>query len=149
MNTTEKFKIDNANNALVLKRTIATTPERLFDAWTKPEQISKWWDPSGRELVECIIELKQGGILRLVNAGQEDHPFEGHYREIVRPEKIIFDAMGAEGSVLFIKDGDKTHLNVTIKCSSKEQLEQFVLRGIGTGTALSIDNLEEFLKNNS
>lgn len=147
MTTIKRFEIDKTNNALVFRRTVTATPDRLFDAWTKPEQISKWWDPTGLELAECIIELRQGGIIRLVNAGQQEHPFEGHYREIVRPEKIVFDAMGAEGSVQFVKDGDKTQMTVTIKCGSKEQLEYFAQMGIGDGTALSLDNLDKFLKN--
>lgn len=76
----KRFEIDDVNNALVFKRTITATPERLFDAWTKPDQISKWWDPAGRDLAECTIELKQGGIMRLVNEGQQEHPFEAYYR---------------------------------------------------------------------
>jgi uncharacterized protein YndB with AHSA1/START domain len=32
---------------LVLKRTIKASPERIFDAFTDPDQLKKWWWPNG------------------------------------------------------------------------------------------------------
>ncbi|WP_048648569.1 SRPBCC family protein [Nitratireductor soli] len=146
MTSTGRFELDKDGNRLILRRTVKTSAEKLFDAWTKPEQVSKWWDPSGHNLVACVIDLRVGGGFSFVNEGFEDHPFEGTYTEISRPQRIVFSAMGAEGSVLLEEDGATTHMIVEMKCGSREQLEQFVKMGIGDGTAKSLDNLVAFIR---
>jgi uncharacterized protein YndB with AHSA1/START domain len=139
------FELDRANNALVFRRRIPASPERLFEAWTRPEQVRQWWDPSGRELAECEIDLRVGGVLRFVNAGPGSFPFEGRYREIDPPQGFAFDALGAAGSVRFVPEGDTTEMTVVIRCTSPEHLEQFVEMGAGNGTSQTLDNLAGYL----
>ncbi|EYD76584.1 hypothetical protein Rumeso_01864 [Rubellimicrobium mesophilum DSM 19309] len=142
---TETFELDRANNALVFQRRIPASPERLFDAWTRPEQVRQWWDPSGRELAECEIDLRVGGLLRFVNAGPESFPFEGRFQQIDRPHGFAFDALGAAGSVRFVPDGEVTEMTVVIRCASPEHLQQFVQMGVADGTSRTLDNLASYV----
>ena len=145
MMNVKTFELDRAENALVFKRSISASPERLFDAWTKPEQVRQWWDPQGRPLAQCEIDLREGGVLRFVNAGPEPFRFEGRYREIDPPHGFAFDALGAAGSVRFVPDGDLTEMTVVIRCASPEHLQQFVQMGVSDGTGHTLDNLVIYL----
>ena len=139
------YSIDTATHTLVFTRIIACTPERLYDAWTTEAEISKWWDPSGKPLAECVIDLRVGGRMKLVNQGHEQFPFVGTYTELRRPVRIAFDAMGAAGSVDLVAAGEATEMTIRIRCASAEQLEQFSKMEIAEGTAQTADNLVAYL----
>ena len=100
--------------------------------------------------MECTIDLRPGGTFRFVN---QDHshgpPFEGEYRVIERPTKLVFDALGAVGMVLLESRGANTHMTVTIRCASAEHLEQYVKIGVDAGTNRTLDNLVAYLKHAS
>src|SRR5262249_59705588 len=52
---------------LVVRRTIRATPERLFDAWTDPAQLVRWWGPKGVVCTHAEIDLCVGGRYRLAH----------------------------------------------------------------------------------
>src|ERR1035437_8783804 len=54
---------------LVLKRTIKASPERIFDAFTDPDQLKKWWWPNGFTCPAAEVDLRVGGTHRLVMSG--------------------------------------------------------------------------------
>jgi uncharacterized protein YndB with AHSA1/START domain len=137
-----KTTIDRATLTIAFQRTFAAPPEDVFDAWTQPDQIAEWWDPTGARLASCAIDLKPGGAFELVNKDSaHGPPFAGVYRTIERPSLLVFDAMGALGTVRIESAGDSTHMTVTIRCASAEHLEQFVKLGVDVGTAKTLDNL--------
>lgn len=137
--------IDQEAFTISFQRTLpAARAEEVFDAWTKPEQISEWWDPTGVRLVACEIDLRKGGAFRFVNDGHGP-PFAGTYAVIERPSRLVFEAMGSVGTVTFEKLGRGTRMSVTIRCASKEQLEHFVKMGIAPDTDRTLDNLVRHL----
>jgi uncharacterized protein YndB with AHSA1/START domain len=52
---------------LAIRRTIRTTPERLFAAWTDPAQLVEWWGPKGVECIDAQVDLRVGGRYRIGN----------------------------------------------------------------------------------
>src|SRR5271154_4340870 len=54
---------------LQLKKTIKTTREAAFEAWTKPEILRKWFGPGQMLPVEAEVDLRVGGKLRFVIEG--------------------------------------------------------------------------------
>src|SRR5262249_46569048 len=46
---------------LVTSRLIPAKPEQLFEAWTSPEHLRKWWGPPGGHCTHAIVELVVGG----------------------------------------------------------------------------------------
>jgi uncharacterized protein YndB with AHSA1/START domain len=53
--------------ALVLRRLIHATPEKLFAAWTQPEHLMQWWGPQGVDCPAAEIDLRVGGAYRIAN----------------------------------------------------------------------------------
>ncbi|HEY2733335.1 MAG TPA: SRPBCC domain-containing protein [Polyangiales bacterium] len=52
---------------LVVRRTIAAEPSRVFEAWTRPEQLLEWWGPRPVRCTRAEVELRVGGGYRLEN----------------------------------------------------------------------------------
>lgn len=52
---------------LVVRKTIYATAERLFEAWTDPAQLQKWWGPEGVACIGPEVDLRVGGRYRIGN----------------------------------------------------------------------------------
>ena len=141
-----EIAIERDSHAIVLTRMFAAPPERVFEAWTRPEHVRCWWDPAGDPLAECEIDLRPGGAFRFVNRhAPGGHAFAGIYREIVPPRHLVFEAMGAVGRVVFEDIRGDTRLTVRIECGSADRLEQYLKMGIDAGTARTLDQLSGYL----
>jgi len=91
---------------LVLERVFDAPVEKLWAAWTEPEQISKWWGPKdfGSPAADNKIDLRVGGkciLCMLTPEGQKTYS-GGIYQEIVPHKKIVItdNFMDAEGNVI-------------------------------------------------
>ena len=138
--------IDRKAHTIVLTRMFAAPCQQVFEAWTRPEHVTFWWDPAGHPLAECEIDLRPGGAFRFANQHSSGtHEFAGVYREIVPPHYLVFEAMGAVGRVILEQIGGKTHLTVRIECGSATKLEQYLKMGVDAGTAKTLDNLVAYI----
>jgi uncharacterized protein YndB with AHSA1/START domain len=133
--------IDRASRTIRLTRDFDASRAEIFEAWTKPEHVSCWWDPTGEPLAACEIDLRPGGAFRFVIRTNPNMPFAGVYREIAPPSRLVFEALGAIGRVMLQEIAGKTHMTVEIECRSAEQLDQFLKMGVDVGTAQTLDNL--------
>ena len=79
-------------SSLKLKRFIKSPPERVFSAWTTPEQVKQWFGPSGCEVLAAEIDLQVGGAYR-IRVRSDRHGemvVGGKYREISEPARLVF-----------------------------------------------------------
>ena len=76
-------------------------------------------------------------------------PFAGTYREIARPGRLIFEALGATGRVMLEEAHGGTRMTVEIECRSAEQLDQYLKMGVDVGTAQTLDNLVAYARRRS
>ena len=132
--------IDRGSHTITFERRLSASREDVFDAWTRPEEVATWWDPTGVPLVRCEIDARPGGAFRFENNGHSP-PFTGMYQLVERPSKLVFEAFGAVGTVALAVDGNNTLMRVTMRCASAEHLEQFVMMGIDENTGRTLDNL--------
>jgi uncharacterized protein YndB with AHSA1/START domain len=138
--------IDRSNFTITFRRVLSASREKVFDAWTRPEHIQYWWDPSGKPLSECVVDLRPGGSFKFTNQDSaHSPPFSGSYRSIQRPSQLEFEALGAIGTVRLEAKGAATQMTVSIRCASAEHLEQFLKLGVDDGTARTLDNLVAYL----
>ena len=126
----------------------------VFEAWTNPEHVKHWWDPSGRELAICEIDLRPGGVFRFVNSTPQGpgHVFTGTYREITPPSRLVFGSPApgesdSFGTLEFEERAGRTTLTLTMTAPSKQARDAMLERRIDAGTARTLDNLGEYLAN--
>ena len=138
--------IDRASNTIRLTRDFDSPRAEIFEAWTKPEHVTRWWDAAGDPLAVCEIDLRPGGSFRFVTRGHPDLPFAGVYREIAPPDRLIFEALGSTGRVLIREADGRTQMTVEIECGSSEQLDQFLKMGVSAGTGRTLDSLVAYMR---
>lgn len=84
-----------------VERVFNATRERVWRAFTDPEQLAQWWG-RGNKLVIERMELERGGHWRFIEHAPEGlHGFEGRFREVTPPERLVqtFEWDGMPGYV--------------------------------------------------
>jgi len=84
------------------KREIITTRifnyprEIIFNAWTEPEHLAKWWGPNGFTNTFNTFELKPGGVWDFIMHSPDgvDYQNTSVFKEIIKPELIVFNHLG-------------------------------------------------------
>ena len=147
--TKAKLVIDRVAHSIRLERDFDAPSAQIFEAWTKPEHVTQWWDPAGEPLTICEIDLRPGGSFKFGTNRQPETPFVGTYHEIIPPDRLVFEALGALGRVLLHGSAGKTRLSVEIECRSAQHLEQFLKMGVDIGTSQTVDNLVAYIGGNN
>ena len=79
--------------SLVLKRRLKAAPEKVYEAWTQPEQMTQWWGVAGGPKPPVAeTDLRVGGRFRVQfwDPKNEHHSVSGLYREVVPNRKLSF-----------------------------------------------------------
>ncbi|MGB1014427.1 MAG: SRPBCC family protein [Nannocystaceae bacterium] len=92
MNDTQTQKQDDAELSLMVRRTIAASPERLFRAWTDPNQIVRWWGPKGTRCIAAEMDLRVGGGYRIGNSMPDGNVLwiVGSFEKIEPPTRLVY-----------------------------------------------------------
>ncbi|MDP6603568.1 MAG: SRPBCC domain-containing protein [Rhodospirillales bacterium] len=86
---------------LRLIRTFQTPREAVFDAFTKPDELAKWWGPKGMTTPVAEIDLRVGGAYRfdMAEPGGNIHRLTGVFREVQRPQKLVYTWIWEQGDM--------------------------------------------------
>jgi uncharacterized protein YndB with AHSA1/START domain len=143
-----------SDREIVMTREIDAPRDLVFEAHTSCEHMSQWWGPRKYEFAHCEIDFRPGGKWRVVHRGPdgEEYGFRGEYRDIVRPEKIVwtFEFEGWPGNVsmetLTLEERNgKTLLTAKSSYDTVEQRDQMLESGMEEGAAESFERLDEYL----
>lgn len=143
-----------SDRELIVTRTFNGPARIVFDAWTRPDLLKRWWAPMslGVSLFECESDLRAGGTYRYAFGRDPKNPevFSGRYIEVTPPARLIltqvYERMREAGeavvTVTFEESGDRTHLTLHQLFPSKEALDGAVASGMERGMRETFDQLE-------
>src|SRR5712691_428124 len=142
-----------SDREIVLTRVFDAPRHLVFDAFSKPELLKRWFGPRGWSLVVCEVDLKVGGGFRFVMRGPDGREMgmRGVYREISPPKRSVhmesFDDYPGESQVtaVFVEQEGKTTLTATVLYPSREVRDAVIQSGMEHGAAESYDKLAELL----
>ncbi len=82
---------DRIMEAARLARTVAASPERVFEVWTAPAEVERWVCPDPDAPVKVAADLRAGGRYS-IRMDAEGGPFTAHgrYREIDPPRRLVY-----------------------------------------------------------
>ncbi len=137
-----------------IERTFNASRERVWRAMTDPALVARWWG-RGNQLVVERFEVERGGHWRFVEHSPEGvHGFEGRYREVVAPERIVqtFEWDGMPGFVavetmtLEALAAERTRLVSVSLFHTKEERDGMLNSGMEGGVNQSYEALDRVLE---
>jgi uncharacterized protein YndB with AHSA1/START domain len=114
---------------LTVMRVIDAPRELVWTAYTDPEHITKWMFAADWETPFAETDVRPGGTFRIgmrpADHSEEGFTFDGTYREVVKPERIV--QLTSDGRVItatFDDDRGKTKLTLNIEMALGEEQER-------------------------
>src|SRR6476660_6007613 len=148
--TTER----TSDRELVVTRTFNGPARIVFEAWTRPELLKRWWAPKsfGLTMISCEADVRVGGTYRLVfrhDSFPEPMAFFGRYIEVTPHSRLVWtNDEGESGeqvtTVTFEEKGGKTLLVMHDLYPSKEALDG-ALAGMEGGMRETLEQLDELV----
>lgn len=125
---------------IVLTRLLDAPRELVFKVWTDPKHVEKWWGPHGFTIAVHEMNVQPGGNWRFLMQSAEHGNFPNKivYREIVAPERLVFEHGADEANkpwhfhlvtVTFDEEAGKTRLTMRMRFATAEEREQTVAFG--------------------
>ena len=92
----ETVKSD-AEREIVLSRVLDAPHKMVWEAWTDPKQVAKWWGPKGFSTTIEEMDVRPGGVWRQVMHGPDgtDYPNESVFVDVVQYERLVYTLTGA------------------------------------------------------
>ena len=85
---------DEAKEMEIISTRVFSAPrEVVFDAFSDPDRLAKWWGPNGFRNTFHEFDLRPGGSWRFTMHGPDGTDFqtEKEFVVVARPERIIFN----------------------------------------------------------
>jgi uncharacterized protein YndB with AHSA1/START domain len=139
---------------LVVTRVFDGPAHIVFEAWTRPELLERWWAPKsfGVSFVSCEADVRTGGAYRFVfrhAASGQTMAFFGKYIEVTPYARLVWtneeSDEGAVTTVTFEERGGKTLVVIHDMYPSKEALDKAIASGSTSATGEQFEQLDELL----
>jgi uncharacterized protein YndB with AHSA1/START domain len=141
-----------ADEQILITREFDAPRHLVYEAYTNPDLVRRWWHAKRGEMTVCDIDLRVGGGWRYVMVTPDgmEVAFHGEYREIVPNERLVStevfegmpDAEALDTLTLTETDG-RTRLEILVEHATKEHRDAHIESGMEAGLQDALDLLEE------
>jgi uncharacterized protein YndB with AHSA1/START domain len=155
------FSVDKENRTIEVKREFAAERSLVWDAYTKPEILDKWWAPKPWKAKTKSMDFREGGrwLYAMVSPEEESHWAIVDYTKI-QPQSLFagLDAFTDEHGninkemprsrweVSFENKGNElTGVKIHISYDDLAHLEATIAMGFKEGLSMAMENLDELL----
>lgn len=145
-----------SDREIVITRSFQAPPRLVFQAYTTPEHLKRWFGPKEWPLTLCEVDFRIGGRFRFALTGpdrRQGPPFGGEYLDIVPHERIQYDngfeMPGAEKMIVTItlqEQGGTTVLTMRTLFSTVAARNEHLQLGFAQGVGSGFDNLVAYLE---
>lgn len=153
MNAKPEIASSTADREIAGTRLLNAPRDLVFQMWTQPEHIAKWWGPNGFSITVHEMDVRPGGVFRLTMHGPDGTDYRNRivYLEVKRPERLVYkyepgkgdEAASMEVTVTFAAEGDKTRLDFRMVFPSAKAREFVVTKyGAIEGLNQTLERLE-------
>jgi uncharacterized protein YndB with AHSA1/START domain len=143
---------------VLFTRILDAPRDLVFQVWTDPEHMAKWWGPKWFTNPVCEMDVRPGGAILIHMRGPDGvvYPMKGEFREVVKPELLVFTSTAIEdedgnprletlNTITFAEQEGKTRLTVHAVVTRAEPGVEGALAGMEEGWTQSLDKLADLL----
>jgi uncharacterized protein YndB with AHSA1/START domain len=123
---------DLAAREIVITRLVDAPRALVWEAWTDPKQVVKWWGPNGFSTKIEVMDVRPGGVWRHTMRGPDgaEYPNESTFIEVKKPERIVYKhgghkkggaSVSFESTWTFMERGGKTEVTIRMVFPSAEE----------------------------
>jgi uncharacterized protein YndB with AHSA1/START domain len=147
---------------LEFTRTTQLTPAQIWEAWTNPTTLMKWFCPRPWKVTDCRIDLRPGGEFFTVMEGPSGERMENHgcFLEISKNEKLVWTnlmkkdyrpvledkKMGFHfvATILISRSGDRTNYRAVVAHADEVGKKKHEQMGFQEGWGMAFNQMTEF-----
>ena len=145
MTTKEKTRLE-------ISRVIEAPRDRVYAAWTDPEQLKQWFGPENVKTRELVADARVGGTFRwdIINSEGEEMTMRGEFRELQPSRKIVFtwqweDDEDWENHISIVTvELDDANGGTELRLTHEQLPNEESLDGHTRGWNSALDKLEKF-----
>ena len=155
--TMEFVKTTLGDDPIIVECYFPVTADIVFQAWTDPDSVMKWFGPVPNSLHSASIDLRPGGAWQFLKSKDDEKStgFEGAYLEVEPGRRLVFTwsqfVLHATGQreasplsqveISFTVKGEGTQVRLVHSAVHSDQAR----RGFGGGWEVGIGNLVKLL----
>jgi len=144
-----------ADEQILITREFDAPRHLVWQAWTTPELVKRWWTARRGEATVLEIDLRVGGKWRYVMVTPDGFEvgFHGEYREVVPHERLVSteayegipdpDEHASLNTLTLTETDGRTTLTLLVQHASKEDRDAQIASGMESGLQDALDLLEE------
>jgi len=153
-----EFIVDKEAKTVSITKEFNAPRELVWDAYTKPEILDRWWAPKPMTSRTKVMDFKVGGrrFYAMVSPdGQERWAVQKYTSITLKTNFKLFNAFadenenlqlpGSDWNITFTEENGRTTVHTSIYNESLERLERLIAGGFKEGTMGQLKNLEEVL----
>ncbi|WP_258104283.1 SRPBCC domain-containing protein [Marinoscillum sp. MHG1-6] len=152
----------NTDHPIIIKRTFNAPRQLVWDVWTQPEHIIKWWGPEGITTRVEFMDFKPGGKWKYVMTGPDgtEYPVTGIFQEVNPIERYTSTDDFADEykehahgmdlpnillvTTLFSDLGERTEVTIIFTHPTEEDKEKHEKMGGASGWNSSFKKLDDY-----
>jgi uncharacterized protein YndB with AHSA1/START domain len=135
-------------------------PERVWELWSDPRQLERWWGPPSHPATFVDHELVPGGRATYFMTAPDGNKYHGWWRieEVVPPARLRFEDGFADeegkpneempttvATVTIVESGGATTMSIESKFASREGMEQVIEMGVEQGLTEALGQIDALL----
>ncbi len=152
------FSVDREKKTITVKREFAAGLELVWDAWTKPELLDRWWAPKPFKAKTKSMDFRVGGswLYAMIGPGNATHWSKADYKKIETRKmfsrldgfcnengQINPDLPQTLWTVAFSEKEGTSRVNVLLEYKDLADLEQIIKMGFREGFTAGLENLDQ------
>jgi uncharacterized protein YndB with AHSA1/START domain len=146
---------------IIVTREFSATRETVWEAWTRPELMARWWGPHGFINPVCELDVREGGRWRIEMQGPDGrtYPSRGAYRAVSPPERLVYTDEAAPEAAAWgdkpppgmettveLEDLDRrTRLTATSRFASFDERDRALKLAVMEGFIQAMERLDELV----
>lgn len=143
-----------SDTQILIARTFDAPRHLVYQAWTTPDLIKRWWSARRGVVTVAEVDLRVGGAWRWVMVTDDGFEvgFHGKYRELIPNERIVctevyegFPEGNALNTLTLTEQDGRTLLTLLVEHQCQEHRDMHINSGMEAGLQDALDLLEELV----